>query len=106
MIEVFRNSEFAKVGQYRGILEAEGIRTFIRNESVSGTEVLIPTFYPALCILDEADHDRALGIIKSYEEAPPVDPAGEIVCKECGEASPGTFGNCWNCGSALPEAAV
>lgn len=100
MIELFRDPEMARVGQYKSILEAEGIQTFIRNEALSGTEVMIPAFYPALCVVDDNDHARAMEIIQSYEKESPGSEE-EIRCPKCGELSPGTFSVCWNCEAAL-----
>ncbi len=101
MIELFRDPEIARVGQYKGILESEGIPTFIRNENVSGTEVVMPVFYPALCVVDDNDFERAVEIIRSYEQV--VQEEGkEIACPQCGELSPGSFAVCWSCNAALP----
>ena len=100
MIELFRDPEMARVGQYQSILEAEGIATFVRNENLSGTEVVIPAFYPALCVVDDKDYERAVAIIRSYEQETPGSDE-EIRCPQCGELSPGTFAECWNCGAAL-----
>ncbi len=100
MIELFRDPEMARVGQYQSILEGEGIATFVRNETLSGTEVVIPAFYPALCVVDDADHPRAMEIIRSYEQEVPGSET-EIRCPECGELSPGTFSMCWNCQGPL-----
>lgn len=100
MIELFRDPEMARVGQYQSILEGEGIATFVRNETLSGTEVVIPAFYPALCVVEDADHARALEIIRSYEQEVPGSEE-EIACPKCGELSPGTFAVCWNCQGPL-----
>lgn len=100
MIELFRDPEMARVGQYQSILEAEGIATFVRNENLSGTEVVIPAFYPALCVVDDKDYERAVEIIRSYEQEVPGSDE-EIQCPKCGELSPGTFAECWNCGEPL-----
>lgn len=100
MTELFRDPEMARVGQYQSILEAEGIATFVRNENLSGTEVVIPAFYPALCVVDDKDYARAVEIIRSYEQEAPSSEE-EIRCPLCGELSPGTFSECWNCQAAL-----
>lgn len=100
MIELFRDHEMARVGQYKCLLEAEGIPTFIRNENVSVTEVSIPAFYPALCVVHDGDYQRAVEIIRTYERESP-DSEAEIACPQCGELSPGTFAACWNCEADL-----
>jgi hypothetical protein len=100
MIELFRDPGIARVGQYQSILESAGIPTFIRNENLSAAEAVIPVFYPALCVVNEEDYDRAMEIIRAYEQESPGD-GREIACPKCGELSPSSFAVCWNCQTAL-----
>lgn len=111
MKELFREQDFTKVGYFQSVLEAEGISTIIRNKylTMSGlTEIPIPEFFPALCVMDEADYPRAMDIIRSHitENAKGADL--EIKCPSCGETNPGNFDLCWFCGtdmgSGLPPA--
>lgn len=98
MIELFRVRDFTVIGFYQSLLEAEGIPTFVRNENLSSTEVSIPTFCPALCIMNEEDHPRALEILQAYASPEAAPPVGEDwVCKSCGEQNPGNFDLCWSC---------
>ena len=101
MIELLRFREMEKVGLLQSILESEGIATFVRNEDLSSTSLAIAEFAPALCILNEADKDRAVAIIRAHLESKPADPGSERTCAHCGESSPGNFAACWNCGAAL-----
>ncbi|MES2923979.1 MAG: DUF2007 domain-containing protein [Verrucomicrobiota bacterium] len=101
MIEIFRNRDSATVGQFQSLLESEGIRTYLRNEYVSATTIAIPEVTPALCILNEADLDRSVELIRSYIEAPPDESLPELPCPKCGEKSPATFAVCWNCGNSM-----
>lgn len=67
MKELFRERDITQIGYYQSILEGEGIRTHIKNESLtmSGlTEFPIPEFFPALCVVDSDDAPRALEILK------------------------------------------
>jgi len=102
MIEVFSHHDSARVGFYRSLLEDAGIRTHFRNEFVSGVEVVVPVFYPALCVLDEADEARALELIRSQSAAAPA-PGPDWQCPACSETVPGEFAQCWNCSAPLPE---
>ena len=100
MIELFRVRDYTVVGFYQSLLEAEGIPTFVRNENLSLTEVQIPTFCPALCILNGDDYPRAVEILQSYaapEQAAPQ--GGDWTCPSCGEENPGNFDLCWSCES-------
>ncbi len=86
MRELFRERDLTQVGYCQSILEAEGIGTVIRNETLTGlTEFPIPDFFPALCVVDEADYDRAIEVLKdrlARDEAgrgrkSPAPPAGK-----------------------------
>lgn len=100
MIELLREPDLIRIGPLRQMLESEGIRTFVRNENLSNLEAPIPVFQPALCVVDDADYPRAVSLIRQFEE-PVGDPLMEIRCPQCGETSPGTFAQCWNCQAPL-----
>lgn len=101
MIEIYRNRDSAIVGTLQNLLESEGIRTYLRNDSVSRMMVEIPEVYPALCVLDEADVERGVELVRDYIEVPKDETGPELTCPKCGEQSPGTFDACWNCGALL-----
>ncbi|MEM1082989.1 MAG: DUF2007 domain-containing protein [Verrucomicrobiota bacterium] len=106
MIEVYRDREMARIGQLKGLLESEGIKTFVRNENVSMTEAAIPVFAPALCILDDKDKAKALELIQQFEEGDEEVDAPEIRCPACGEMNPGNFAVCWKCQAELEPPAA
>ena len=66
MRELFRERDPALVGMYQSLLEAAGIPTHVRNRDlvVMMTEVPIPEFFPALCVVNDDDYDRALSILR------------------------------------------
>lgn len=102
MIELLRQRDLTKINYYRALLEAEGISTFIRNENISTTEgVSIPDFFPALCILNDADEATAVELMRKDMELAEADEEGDVTCQKCSEVSPGNFATCWNCGTAL-----
>lgn len=101
MKELLREREFVRVGYYQTILEAAGIATFMRNENLSVTEVSIPDFFPALCVVNDEDYDRAIAIIRDHEQKSKEAAAVDRTCSECGETCPGNFEVCWNCGASL-----
>lgn len=70
MIEVYRDRDSATIGHLQSVLEAEGIRTYLRNEHASSTTIPIPEVTPALCILEEDQVGRAVELIRSYLDAP------------------------------------
>lgn len=102
MKEVFRDADHSKVAFCQSILEAEGIKTFMRNEHVSATEALIPVFYPALCVVNESDYEQAAAILRARFEADQKRvELPDVKCPECGEDNPATFDLCWSCESEL-----
>jgi hypothetical protein len=101
MKELLREREFVRVGYFQTVLEAAGIPTFLRNENLSVTEVSIPDFFPALCVLNDGDYDQAMEIIRQQEEKSKESPGEDRICKSCGEPCPGNFELCWSCGAPL-----
>ena len=102
MKEVFRHREFIIVSQYRSFLESEGITTLLRNEHLSNTEVLIPNFYPNLCVLNDEDYSRAKEAIRNFNTKMDTAINTELICEHCGERNPGNFEICYACNKPLP----
>ena len=98
MKELFRERDLTRVGFYQSLLEEAGIPTFVRNENLSTTEgVPMPDFFPALCILNNGDHEAARELIRSHLLRSENASAAEVVCGACGEMVPSHFDTCWNC---------
>ena len=107
MKELFREQDITRVGYYRTILESAGIATMIRNEHLVGagiTEVPIPEFFPALCVMNDEDYPKALELIKQQAAANEVGIDEETICQSCGETNPGNFHSCWSCERVLTRA--
>jgi len=103
---VFENIDFTIVGHMQTLLEAEGIRTDLRNAGSAGLagEVPYTQVYPELWVLDNANEARARAIIKDYQDKSEATPAGpDWTCPKCGESVEGVFAECWNCGSSVPS---
>ena len=101
MKELFSEPDFTRVGYFQTVLEAEGIQTFVRNQNVSAAEVLVPVFYPALCVVNDEDYDRAMEILKTHAQQDAVLSQQEVTCPKCGEVNPANFDTCWSCSTAL-----
>jgi len=100
MIEIFRDANLIKVSFYKQALEEEGIKSIIKNESIAMTEIPIPIFYPALCIVNEEDHQKALRILEErikLEQTESRSPDRD--CPQCSEPNPANFQTCWSCSS-------
>jgi hypothetical protein len=89
------------MGHLQSLLESADIRTYLRNEFAASTTIAIPEVTPALCILDDADLERGVMLIRDYLEASSASLDEELTCGTCGELSPGTFAACWKCGGSL-----
>lgn len=104
MRELFRERDFTKVGYYQSVLEAEGIATLVKNKhlTMSGlSEIPIPEFFPALCVMDDEDYERAMEIIRFRITENSKGAELEIECPACGETNPGNFDFCWSCDAEI-----
>ena len=96
MKRVYSSWSLAAAHHARNLLEAEGIRSVVRNEMLSSAMGELP---PAECqvevwVLREGDHARAQQVLHS----PPV--SGESwPCAACGELCEAQFTQCWRCGA-------
>lgn len=104
MRELFRELDLTKVSFYKMLLDEAGIPTLIRNEYLTGSglsEIPIPEFFPALCVLRDEDHEEAVRIIREHLTTFQAGADTEVICGGCGEANPGNFSDCWSCGGDL-----
>jgi hypothetical protein len=104
MKEIFTHQDSARVGLCRSLLDEAGIACFVRNDAggmIAG--VPIPVFYPALCIINDADYDRARAIVAA-SQATVSATGGDWICPHCQSAVPATFASCWNCERERPAA--
>ena len=103
MIKVYEIFDVSRVGQMQSLLEANGIRTFIRNQygsSVMG-EVPFVEVVPQLFVLDDRDAHRAVEILQL--DLPESSRREDWVCPECGVDVEGDFDRCWKCGLGRDE---
>ncbi|HEX5791161.1 MAG TPA: DUF2007 domain-containing protein [Luteolibacter sp.] len=104
MKELFREQDITRVHYYKALLEEHGIPTLIRNEFLTNsglTEIPIPEFFPALCVLEDEDYEEAVGIIRDHLHADQENADKEVACASCGETNPGNFDTCWSCGKLV-----
>ena len=101
MREIFSDPESSKVGLYKSILDEAGFVCFIKNDNLSRGEVMIPAFYPTLCIADDDRYDEALELLKSIHR-PPANDGQDWTCPGCNESVPASFESCWNCEALKP----
>jgi len=106
--ELFQSPDRARVIRLRDLLEAEGIPAFVRNEDADGAHVGAPSplLDPALCVLRDADYERARRLVDEADRAAErAANAPDRTCPACGEKNPAAFGECWACGTLFaPDA--
>ena len=105
MTEVYRNQDSVTIGHLKSLLEANGISTYLRNEYAASTTMPFPEVTPALCILEDADVERGVLLIREHIEKTDSISDEELTCASCGEVSPGTFETCWKCEASLTSVA-
>ena len=95
MKRVFSSHNQILVHHFRNVLEAENVKTELRNLALSSAMGELP---PAECeaqvwVLNDADAPRAAELLSR----PPAQ-GPEWMCA-CGEKLGAQFSQCWNCGA-------
>jgi len=101
MRQVYTSQDITQVGYYKSILDEAGIPSFIQNENSDNPAMAGAAFLPSLCVIEDNDYEKAIGILKSM----PVTPSRtgpEWICPSCSEKNPANFDSCWNCNSLRP----
>lgn len=83
-------------------LEQAGIPARVLNQHAQGGvgELSFTHAYPEVWLLEPADRERALVIVRDYERAQ-RQPSASRTCAACGEANPASFELCWRCGAVF-----
>jgi len=100
-LKTFSHAQGPQAGMIKGLLEANGIACFIKNERLFTAMGEIPFVecFPELWLLNDEDEPRALDLLKNLAE-PAATPFEPWTCPGCGEIIEGQFTRCWKCGSA------
>ena len=98
MRKVYTAESVIEVAHLRNVLEAAGIRCFVRNEGLAGVVGEIPYLecWPELWVVRNGEALRARGLIDDARQAASV-PAPDWRCERCGELVEGQFDSCWRC---------
>jgi len=104
MIKVFEDFELSKVGQFQSVLEAEGIRTYLKNQFTSGVlgEIPFVEAVPQLWIIEDDDLVKAKRLIQELLSSP-EDIGPEWTCARCVSVVDGVFSHCWKCNAERPD---
>lgn len=103
MFPVYRAKHLAEAQLLVEHLERQGIRTYICNQDLLGTE-LVAVAWPEVCVLEEEDAERARSISLEYESLLQQEVVGEDrPCPRCRQENPPNFQTCWSCRAPFPE---
>jgi hypothetical protein len=97
MKRVYSSHDRLLLHHSRNLLEAEGVKTEVRNEFLSSAMGELPPLecQPELWVLRDEDAARAEAILRAQRTRVPG-PAW--LCTDCGEESEDQFTQCWRCG--------
>ena len=107
MLAVYEALNLREGGLLEAFLADHGIAAELRggaHHSVRGELCNIPGMLPQLCLLDDADADRARELIRIYVERMKKEPEGDPWrCPQCGETLEPQFVSCWQCQTERPK---
>lgn len=107
MTEIYRAAHPAQAHLLRGLLESEGIDAVVIGEfgfNVRGEAPITEETLPRVCVVNEADAERARAIAVSFDTGGKgATGAAPWTCPQCGETIEAQFGECWRCGTQRPD---
>lgn len=106
MKEIFRHHDHAKVGLLESILTQEGIEVFLKNRNLTMTglsEIPIPEFYPAICVVHPEQEEKALALVQRFLEDEKRPLGEDWICAACQESVPDSMAECWSCQAAKSD---
>ncbi len=105
MKEVYRDPDPVRLGLFRSLLESRGIATQVENDHENDAlgiqRMGPPRLDPVLCVIDEADYETALELLREHQSGDGGKSEQEVACAACGEPNPGNFEICWSCGKPV-----
>ncbi|MCG8324211.1 MAG: DUF2007 domain-containing protein [Thiotrichales bacterium] len=98
MQKVYTCDNLMQAGLVKSLLEEQGIKCLMKNESLTGGIGELPPIecWPEVWIRNDADHPLASRIIASMNSEAAT--GRERWLCVCGETLDGQFSHCWNCG--------
>ncbi len=104
MNEVHDTQDGMEAHFLRGLLEANGIESFVHGEDSTAIRGHIPFSKKAtlkVCVYDAARMDEAKTLVSAYFDGKGLEgPAGEAwLCPKCREQLEAQFTVCWQCGT-------
>lgn len=100
MKKLLSHLDFTRIGHYQSILQQQGHPCIVKNANAASVMGEIPytEVWPELWILDELNYDKAVDILKEYDDGLP-ETVAPWLCPKCKTTIETGFGECWNCGT-------
>ncbi len=97
MQRIYRAENLIEANHLKNLLQAAGIKTFLRNEyTIQGAgEIPFDQTWPEIWIESSGQAAAALTILDEMRRAP---HGAAWICAGCSERLDGQFSHCWNCG--------
>ncbi len=102
MKKVFTSCSLGDAYCVKALLEAEGIGSMIRNESLLQGQATVDG-HPSVWVLDDSLVDAAESIASKYASGEGSPGGRSWKCPKCGELHDPQFTACWQCGTDRPE---
>lgn len=107
MKKVYLARDLSDAHLLKGFLEGANIEAEVQGESLWKLRGEIPITEdtcPSVWVIDDADYDRALELVSTFDEGAQANPAaGKTWRCRCGEDNEGLFTECWSCGTSRPD---
>ncbi len=93
---VYTNESQFLVTNVRNLIEAQDIKTFLKNEFAQGAVGEISAFdsWPEVWIFEDSDFEQASQIATNSQV---INKGQDWKCKQCAESNDASFEICWNC---------
>jgi hypothetical protein len=97
---IYASLDALEVHHLRNLLEADGIRTMLRNELLSRLAGEVPFTEVAMeiVVLRDEESDRATALVAGYRASRPAS-GPQWRCAACSETIDPQFTACWRCGA-------
>lgn len=104
MRKVFEAGNHAEAHLVAALLEAEGLPSVVRGESLFTTvegAAAVSGMCPSVWVVDDRDAPRCRELLERYRRGDPLraDVGGAWACPGCGEQHEPQFDGCWRCGA-------
>ncbi|RXJ73023.1 hypothetical protein CS022_12065 [Veronia nyctiphanis] len=99
-VEVYKAGNSLEAHSLKGMLEAEGIESHLKGESLSSAAGELPADVVAVTLWVESRlEDKARKVLFKYENQ----RHESWLCQQCHEENGGNFEVCWNCSAERVE---